>query len=241
VRAWLVLLAALCFGAAPFVTEGFAGFRPEQFPIPQNNAPVQPAGYAFSIWGVIYLWLLIYAVMGAWRYRAAPDWEAAAWPMVVSMGIGAVWIKVATLSVIWATGLIWAMLITALIALLQARQARPLWAIGLPIGLYAGWLSAASLVALGLTGAGYGVVLSQTCWAFGAIITALVLGTLVARAVPQIWSYPLALAWALTGIALANWPDRLSVAGLAGASAVFFAAYALWNMRIHLAPRQIDR
>ena len=53
----LVLLAALAFALSPLLSSGFNGFAPDQFPIPQDNPPVQPAGYAFAIWGLIYLWL----------------------------------------------------------------------------------------------------------------------------------------------------------------------------------------
>lgn len=240
-KAWIVLAAALAFGFAPFVTEGFAGFRPDQFPIPQDNAPVQPAGYAFSIWGVIYTWLLISALWGVWRHRNDVDWEPARLPLALSMGIGSIWIKVATLSVIWATLLIWMMLITALWALFASRSARPLWALALPLGLYAGWLSAASLVALGLTGAGYGVVLDELQWAVAAVLTALVLGSAVARRTPAVWSYPLALAWALIGVAVANWPATPIMAGLATGAAVFFVAQGGWNLWGHLAPLQRSR
>ena len=31
---------------------GFGGFDANQFPVPQVNPSVQPAGYAFSIWGL---------------------------------------------------------------------------------------------------------------------------------------------------------------------------------------------
>lgn len=235
-NAWIVLAAALAFGIAPFVTEGFAGFRPDQFPIPQDNAPVQPAGYAFSIWGVIYTWLLVSALWGVWRHRDDVTWEPARLPLALSMFIGSIWIKVATLSVIWATVLIWVMLLSALWALVASRGARPLWALSLPLGLYAGWLSAASLVALGLTGAGYGILLDQLQWAIAAVVAALILGSTIARMTPATWSYPLALAWALIGVAVANWPETATMAGLAAGAAVFFVAQGTWNLRRHLAP-----
>ena len=51
VLAVLVLVATLTFVCSPLATIGFNGFRPEQFPVPQTDPPVQPAGYAFSILG----------------------------------------------------------------------------------------------------------------------------------------------------------------------------------------------
>ena len=42
----------LLFAVSPLFTQGFNGFEPDQFPVPQDDPPVQPAGYAFSIWGL---------------------------------------------------------------------------------------------------------------------------------------------------------------------------------------------
>ncbi len=226
-NAWLTLIAALAFGLAPFVTDGFAGFRPEQFPIPQDDAPIQPAGFAFSIWSVIYLWLLLFAVNGVLRHRDDLDWEPVWMPMTLSMGMGAAWIKVATLSVVWATVLIWAMLLTALWAMFAARDIAPKWSAALPIGLYAGWLTAASLVSIGLVGAGYGLWLSQVQWAGAMLVVAFALGSSLSRAAHQVWTYPAALCWAATGIVVANLNGETTVVWLAGGVAVVFAALSL--------------
>jgi len=69
----LTFAAALAFAVAPFVSEGFNGFAPDQFPVPQDAPPIQPAGYAFSIWGVIYLWLIVATGFGLVRRADAPD------------------------------------------------------------------------------------------------------------------------------------------------------------------------
>ena len=67
VLAYLVVAATLAFVASSFVTP-FAGFAPDAFPVPQDSPPSQPAGYAFAIWGIIYLWLIVSAFFGAaWR------------------------------------------------------------------------------------------------------------------------------------------------------------------------------
>jgi|GEM_PF-5700137 len=62
---FLSLIATLAFVLSPLVTEPFSGFERDQFPIPQIDPPVQPAGYAFGIWGLIYLWLVVSAIYGA--------------------------------------------------------------------------------------------------------------------------------------------------------------------------------
>jgi len=63
-KAILTLAAAFAFVVAPFASSGFGGFDPNLFPIPQDRPPVQPAGYAFAIWGPIYLALLAHAAYG---------------------------------------------------------------------------------------------------------------------------------------------------------------------------------
>ncbi|MGR3703513.1 MAG: TspO/MBR family protein [Paracoccaceae bacterium] len=198
----LVLLAALAFALSPLVSSGFNGFAPDQFPVPQDNPPVQPAGYAFAIWGVIYLWLIAGAIYGVWDRATDPDWEPMRPALIVSLVIGAGWIPVAQLSPLWATVLIWAMLMTAVLALLRAGQADHLW-LRAPIALYAGWLTAASSVALGLILAGYGYVDAQVA-AYGGITLALVIALLVQALRPDAPAYSAAVIWALVGVLVAN-------------------------------------
>lgn len=226
-KAWLVLLAALAFVISPFVVEGFAGFRPDQFPIPQDNAPVQPAGYAFSIWGVIYLWLLLHAVLGVWKHRDDPAWEPTRWPMIISLGVGALWLKVATISVIWATVLIWVMCLSALWAVFMGRQGGPKWALAWPLGLYAGWLSAASLVSLGLLGAGYGIFGDALFWGWVMVLVAIGFAWMNQMTFVGVWTYAAAVAWALIAIAVKNYPDQWALAAVALLGAVLIAALAV--------------
>ena len=68
-RAIIVLIVAIAFAIAPFLSPEFVGFDPDKYPIPQRNPAVQPAGWAFSIWGPIYLWLIAHATLGAFKFR----------------------------------------------------------------------------------------------------------------------------------------------------------------------------
>ena len=138
---------------------------------------MQPAGYAFAIWGVIYLWLVAGSVFGLMKRRNDLGWQGMRAPLCVSLAIGTVWLPVAVHSALWAAVLIWFMLIPALVALSRAPASDKGWAV-LPLGLYAGWLSAASCVALGLVTAGWGL-LSQDIAAFAFVFLALVLASAV--------------------------------------------------------------
>ena len=115
-RAILVLIVAIAFAIAPFLSPEFGGFDPDKYPIPQRNPAVQPAGWAFSIWGPIYLWLIAHAVLGAFKFRQDAAWDKGRIALALSLAVGAIWLPVALLSPIWATLLIWIMLIAGLIA-----------------------------------------------------------------------------------------------------------------------------
>lgn len=202
VKAILALTAAMAFVLSPFLSSGFNGFRADQFPIPQVNAPVQPAGYAFSIWGVIYVWLLAGAGFGLLRRDTDPDWDAMRWPYIASLTVGAAWIPVAQLSPAWATVLIWVMWGAALAALLRAGPEDRLW-LRTPIALYLGWLTAASCVSLGLSLAGYGHVSAQTA-AIAMILLALALSATLLRLRRDTPELAISVIWALIGIMVAN-------------------------------------
>lgn len=224
-KAIFVVTAAMAFALSPFMTDGFAGFRPDQFPIPQVDPPVQPAGYAFAIWGVIYLWLLVGAVFGLVKRAEASGWDAMRWPLIISLVVGAAWIPVAQMSPLWATVLIWVMLITALWALLTAGASDRIW-LRTPIALYAGWLTAASCVALGLMLAGHGVVGEQPA-ALAMIVLALVVALVVNAMRSDAPEYIGAVIWALVGVIFANLgPGNVAVLALcaAGIAALVLSA-----------------
>lgn len=214
----LNLLASLAFAISPIWVPDFGGFDPNQFPVPQKDAPVQPAGYAFAIWGLIYAWLIVGVIYGLWKRADTPQWNAMRPALLVSLTIGAAWLPVATFSPIWATILIWLMLIPALVALSQSPVTDKAWA-SWPVGLYAGWLSAASFAAIGLILAGYGWT-SQTTAAWLCVGFASLLGFTVQLKLGRAPTYGIAVIWALIAIAVRNDFSLNSVAPLAVAGAV---------------------
>ena len=229
-KAILTLTAALAFALSPLATEGFNGFRPDQFPTPQVDPPVQPAGYAFAIWGLIYVWLIAGALFGLLKRDVVPGWDRARWPLIASLVIGAAWIPVAQFSPFWATVLIWLMLLGALWALLVAGQQDRVW-LRTPIALYAGWLTAASCVALALMLAGHGVLSGQIA-ALSMIGLALLIALSVLTLRRDTPEYAAAVVWALIGILVANAsPPNLPVLVLAGAGIAMLAITALRTMR----------
>jgi hypothetical protein len=223
------ILAGL-FAVSPAFVPDFGGFDAGQFPVPQEDPPVQPAGYAFSIWGLVYLWLLVGLGYGIWKRREDAQWHAMRLALIPSLAVGAIWLAVAVSSPIWASVLIWIMLVTALWALFRS-PVQDKWFAALPLGLYAGWLSAASCVSLGLLAAGYGY-LEQTTAAIAAIILALVIASMVQNQLGRAPSYGIAVIWALVAVVVQNVAQPNStVAALAagGAIALAFPTFKAWR------------
>ncbi len=169
-----------------------------------------PAGFAFSIWGVIYLLLLgfvIYqftrpAVEGAIPERIGP------W-FFLSCLFNASWILAWHYLLPELSLLIMLALLGSLIAIyrrvygapaLEAKGAR--WWVQLPFSVYLGWITVATianattvLVHWGWNGWGVG----QPAWAIMMIAIAILMGLWFAWRQADIF-YALVIAWALGGI-----------------------------------------
>lgn len=202
-RTWriVVLVLAVAFAVSPIFSSGFGGFNPEQFPISDAPWPAQPAGWAFSIWGVIYL-----ALIGAagWALFAALDdaaWTRVCPPLALSLAVGVPWVEVASRAPVVATLMMLPMAIGAVMALFRAGPA--LWQ-KVPLGLYAGWLTAAGFVGLSVVLIGHGILGPQVS---AIVMLLLALGTafMIAMRLPkEAWAYRAAVIWALIGVIVAN-------------------------------------
>ena len=200
--------------------------------------PVTPAGYAFSIWGLIFLSLLAYAVwqlLPAQRRNPLPDLLAR--PLVLVNGLTGLWLVVFAYELLPLSALIMVGILAAL-ALAYGRlrrQARqepatvPLW-VNLPFGLYLGWISVAlvvnATVALGqywqpgpAKGVEWGIILM-------GIVAGLALN--ITGRFREL-AYPAAVAWGLVGIWVARngVPDTQFLAGAALLAAAVVAVGAL--------------
>ena len=223
-RAIVTLAAAVAFIALSYAAPDFQGFSTDQMPHAEPQPPVQPAGYAFSIWGVIYLWLLICAGFGLIKRAENRQWDRHRWVLSGSMVLGAGWLWLALTSPVAATISIFAMLTLALLALKRTPK-QDFWLLRAPVGLYAGWLTAASFVSLGAVLAGYGLIGGRATALIMIVLAAAVAVGVMLRLRPG-GSYPLAAGWGLAGIAVANAGRHADVMILAGLAAVLLAA--LW-------------
>lgn len=229
-RAILTLFFTATFVGSSFFSS-FTGFESNQLPIPQIDPPIQPAGYAFAIWGLIYGWLIVSAVFGVWKRATDPAWDVMRAPLIVSLIIGTPWLWVATQSAIAATIMIFAMAISAILATLWAPRSDRWWA-RKPVAIYAGWLTAASFVSLGSTMAGYGIGFDSQGWAYAGIVLAFIVTISVQLKAPYARAYGLTVVWALVGIIVANGVSGVTALAVVGIVAIM----SIWTYQFRVPP-----
>ena len=228
-KAIAVVCGALAFAAGSVMTPGFDGFDPAAFPNPVEDLPLTPAGYAFSIWGVIFIALILNAFYGLIKRDTDPGWDATRWPLFAAQAIGAAWIGIAQVSPVMATITIWIMLAGSVLALRAGLKTPEIWWMQVPLALLAGWLTAASWVALATTMVGF-TALSPETGSWLGLVGALATALAILRALPQP-AYALAVVWALVGVAVSNLAGNpiFLAATVLGAAAVAVVSYGAWR------------
>lgn len=224
-RALLLLIVTLAFGLAPLVTPPFTGYDPGLFPVRVEAPAIQPAGYAFSIWGLIYLWLILHAAFSLLKRRENALWDATRWPLILAIALGAAWLSIAPVAPILATVTIWVMALAAIAAFLRADTDTDRWLLSAPIAILAGWLTAAASVSTGVVVSGYGL-LPDTASAAVMLAVTLALALWTQRQKPRMPVYGLTVIWALIGITVKNAGINPTVAILAGLG-IALVAFAL--------------
>ena len=221
---WVVAGLTVTFAVAPFVTEPFSGYTADQLPIPQEDPVIQPPGWAFAIWGVIYTWLVAGAGYGLLRARENPGWFAMRPPLAVALAIGTLWLWVANASAIWGTVTIFMMAGAAILSLLRTTDTDWWWQT-VPVALFAGWLTAASGVSAAVTLAGFGVLGAQAA-GLASLIVVLVVAIWVQTNKLSVWPYGVGVGWALFGVTMTAFEQSnlvvlvLDLGGLLGLAAL---------------------
>lgn len=223
-----LVLATLAFVAAPALTPPFTGYDPAIFPVVIARPSIQPAGYAFAIWGLIYLWLIVHSGFGLLQRRGDAGFMRPALPLLAAIALGTVWLAIAGAFPIIATLTILVMAALALFAYLRADQMQDRWLLAAPLAIFAGWLTAAAAVSTGVIIAGYGL-LSDTSSAIMMLITVLLLALTVQTKRPQMPVYGATVFWAIIGVVVVNWGQNptVSYAALLGAALMALATLVL--------------
>lgn len=168
---------------------------------------VTPADYAFSIWGLIYLGLLVfsaYQILPANLLRFRPIRS----PYILTCALNCAWLY------FWSSEQIvicFVIILALCIALLfinatlrEPESTADIWIAKAPLEIYFGWVTAAMLVNFAIMLKFLNVNFapsSETAFAVGLILVATIFAILV-RVRLFSYFYPLAIAWALTAIAV---------------------------------------
>jgi hypothetical protein len=153
VRSTLIICAVIFAIAVPSLQAVYQfGMSAAEFSF-QGNSTLRVAGFAFAIWGLLYLGMIIYALYQALPVARGSEMLAIyAWPSIVAISGCGLWILMAAYNQIWMTVVVISVSAAALIfALVRSQGAgllRDRLLIALPLNLLAGWLTIASIVNL---------------------------------------------------------------------------------------------
>ena len=198
-----------------------------------------PAGYAFSIWGVIYLFVAgfcVYQAKGLIGKKETPAVvEKVGWWFIISCVFNVAWIiawlnEALALSVL----IIILLLISLLMIVIRTRMElddEPLPVIALvwwPFSLYSGWVTVAVIANLAayLTSIDWnGLGISEITWTISMILIAGGINLLITWT-RNMREFALVGAWALVAIAVANWNlyQLISITALAAAAALVISS-----------------
>lgn len=203
--AWLamVLLNVFSFALLPKTIQEVSQARTPLY--------LDPAPYAFSIWGLLFAALGAYAVYQWLPFHARSEYLAETRaPMLASFVCGALWpVAVGFERMPLAFALIVGMLAGGIIAYRRyhteaAQGMAERLCVNLPFGLYLGWLSLATAIsAAGVLADDLGFrafLVPPVAWAACAILALGVLGAAVGY-VKRDWAFDAALAWGLIAVA----------------------------------------
>jgi hypothetical protein len=195
-----------------------------------------PAGYVFSIWGVIYVALIAFTVYQALPSQRRDERLRAVAPLYWLASVANIaWIFLWHYEVFPLTIVAMGVLLITLILIylrLNIRRADAStgmrWLVHLPFSIYLGWITVATIAnvtaLLWLTGWG-GFGISPEAWT--AIVLAVAVGIATANALTRAdVAYLLVLVWAFAGIT-AKHPTVPTVALSAGIAAGLVALLAL--------------
>ncbi|WP_280770242.1 TspO/MBR family protein [Salipaludibacillus daqingensis] len=180
----------------------------------QLNVLFTPAGYVFSIWSVIYLFLVFWVVRPFFT-KHKKDQQA-------YLNVGYAFLVNAILNIGWLLLFHYEFFVTTLfvmVALLinliviyrriHSVDGTSVW-MRLPFSIYIGWISVATIVNVGIffntIGFEQGFVLSPEAWSIALLIIALLLGAWFTISQKDV-IFPLVFIWAFIGIGLERYSE----------------------------------
>jgi hypothetical protein len=191
-----------------------------------NNSPVTPAGYAFSIWGLIYLASLALAVYQLLPSQVGRDvHRRTGWWLVAAFGASTVWIPIFAVQVLWLSQVVILVLLVSLAVAMSRMAAEPASGtteqalLRLPTAIYLGWATLATMAGFGLVLRSLGMpadstlttVVSLVLIALATAVCALVITRFTALA-----GFAFTAGWALVAVIVASYVPVVRVVAVVG-------------------------
>ncbi|GEL22641.1 hypothetical protein PSU4_15950 [Pseudonocardia sulfidoxydans NBRC 16205] len=197
-----------------------------------NPTPVLAAGWAFSIWGLIYLGFLAYAVFAllpSQRSRAVH--RRTGWWLAASAVLNPLWILAFGSRQILAAEIVIIALLVCLAVVFGRLSHEPAASpveralFRAPVAIYTGWVSFATVLGTAATGVAEGLPGDGALALAAAITVLLVTAGIVCWVVntgTAVVGYAAATVWALVGVATNDRPVAVTI------TALFAAALIVW-------------
>ena len=199
---------------------GYLGGVMPNFVSDKYPTRITPAGYAFAIWSLIYLGLIAFSIYQALP-RKAERFRSIRSIYILSCAANCVWLYGWHHEMILVcAGVIFTLLGTLAVVNVNLRQTASLgefWLAKFPLGLYFGWVTAATILNATIGLIYLKVEISDSLAVItgaGLLLTATALVVIVRFKLNNPF-YPLAIAWALTAIAVKQSGQTLIVAAAA--------------------------
>lgn len=204
-----------------------------------------PAGYTFSIWGLIYLGLLVYVVYQALpAQRQDPRLASVSGPFMLNCAANAAWILAWHYDFLWLSLLLMLVVLGTLVQIYRQlciadASARPgqRYCVQLPFGIYMGWISVATIANISALQIGMGwddIGLDAVNWTLVKLAVAGAIGATVVLRRRDV-AFALVVAWAALGIAVKQ-TETPEVAGAAGALSILATLLAASELVRRLRP-----
>lgn len=197
----------------------------------QNESFIQPAGYVFSIWGLIYILLFIWIIRIFFtRYEGV--YERVNYWLVGNFLLNALWIIVFTQEWLLVSNLvIIGLLVTLIVIYKKMTKVQGHWFDRFPFSIYMGWVSVATIVNIVTWVVGNDIEelfgLNEYYWTLILLVIATALAVWIA--VKHLdWVYPLVFVWAFSGIIVENDNDLMLLMVVAALGIVTQLAASLY-------------
>jgi hypothetical protein len=171
-----------------------------------------PAGYVFSIWGLIYLGLIAYGIFQALpAQRENPRLRSTGWWVVLGGLANSLWIflwhyEQFPLTIIVMLVLLASLIVTYLRLGVDREKVTPaeFWAVQIPFRIYLGWITVATVANATslldyLNWDGFGLSDITWMWIMLAAVLAITAAVIYSR---RDAAYTLVILWALAGIGI---------------------------------------